>query len=275
MKRVAILYSGQMRANSLNPNFNKDDIILEATKKYLLNDAFKTKYEYDVFISTDNIDINKAIIFFGNNLKNINITETNWYLNPIDDKSINSFEFFKNKNINKVPKTTYLYDHFINSMYQYYRLYITYIMLEDYISKTNTKYDYIMRIRPDIQLLKNITTIFNILETSNLKIVTEHEQLCIFVSDLKDILKIIFYYGDYKNIEDIIYYKFLYSNDQVSINDYLIPERQFISHIFSIFKKNNYNINESFMGIKYPTYNALYKEDGSYGYMTNTLHLLK
>ena len=36
-KRVGILFSGQIRANSLNPNYNNDDIILNSISQYFLN----------------------------------------------------------------------------------------------------------------------------------------------------------------------------------------------------------------------------------------------
>ena len=70
-KRVGIIYSGQMRTNSLNPDYTNDNIILEATQKYFLNDEFKNKYDYDVFFSVDIINEEKAKEYFGDNLKNM------------------------------------------------------------------------------------------------------------------------------------------------------------------------------------------------------------
>jgi hypothetical protein len=48
-KRVGILFSGQIRSNSLNPNYNNDNIILDSISQYFLNNQFKEKYNYDVF----------------------------------------------------------------------------------------------------------------------------------------------------------------------------------------------------------------------------------
>ena len=64
-KRVGILFSGQIRSNSLNPNYNNDNIILDSISQYFLNSQFKEKYNYDVFISTDNIDVERAKSYFG------------------------------------------------------------------------------------------------------------------------------------------------------------------------------------------------------------------
>ena len=82
-KRIAILYSGQMRSNSLSDGYINDNVILDETKKFFLNKQFNEKYDYDVFFSVDNINTEKATQFFGEHLKNIHITETNWFMNPI------------------------------------------------------------------------------------------------------------------------------------------------------------------------------------------------
>jgi len=76
-KRIAILYSGQMRLNSLNTNEKKNTTILNSISDFLLTEKFIKKYDYDIFIGTDNIDIYESYNFFGENLKNIHIAEKN------------------------------------------------------------------------------------------------------------------------------------------------------------------------------------------------------
>jgi hypothetical protein len=75
-KRVAIIYSGQMRTNTLSDNYTSDNIILEATTKYFLNKTFKENYDYDIFFSVDNMNIEKAIIIwkFKSGVKSLNGT---------------------------------------------------------------------------------------------------------------------------------------------------------------------------------------------------------
>ena len=268
-KRVAILYSGQIRSNSLNPNYSTDNTILESTSNFLLNDEFKSKYEYDVFFSVDNININKVTAFFGDNLKNIHITETNFYLHPIEN-TISNYEYFYEKYL----KTDFqgCLNH-INALYQYYRLYCVYNLLYNYQLQTNTTYDYLIRIRPDSRIMQDIMPLFNILETTNTQIITEHEQLCIMKNSMKDLFKLIEYYGDYnKSVINNNMYNFL-SRAELLNNDYIYkfcPEKQFIDHIYFILNNNNFNPTDSFIGIHYPSYTLLYREDGTYGYIDNS-----
>jgi hypothetical protein len=78
--RIAILLTGQMRANSMNPEYLADTIIHDSIRIHFLNTEFTDRYDYDVFISTDKISLKKAYEFYGNNLKNVHITETDEYL---------------------------------------------------------------------------------------------------------------------------------------------------------------------------------------------------
>ena len=80
-KSIAIFFSGQIRTNSLSNNKNNNNLILNSINLNLINVKFKNKYNYDIFISTDEIDINKTKNQFNNNLKNIHCIEKNYYLN--------------------------------------------------------------------------------------------------------------------------------------------------------------------------------------------------
>ena len=62
--KIAIMFVGQIRINGLYNNYADDNYILESIQKYLLNDKFIQTFDYDVFISTDNIDIDKCNLFF-------------------------------------------------------------------------------------------------------------------------------------------------------------------------------------------------------------------
>ena len=53
-KKVCILLTGQMRVNSLNIAESNDNILLDSFNTCLLNDGFKEKYNFDVFISIPN-----------------------------------------------------------------------------------------------------------------------------------------------------------------------------------------------------------------------------
>ena len=268
-RRVAIVYSGQTRTNALNSSYKKDNVILDATNKYFLNDEFKSKYEYDVFISTDGIDITKAKEFFGSNLKNINITKEDFYLNKIDTSNVKPYEYYYNRYQEKTKDAKYNgqpVPNYIQNLHQYYRMYCGYNMLIQYQRATSTKYDYIIRIRPDSRIMRNISTLMNILDTTDAQVITEHDQLTIFKYNLVDILKLITCYGDYVDDKDLTKYKFMNASGNIGLRDFLAPERNYVNHIFHVISKNNLEWNKSFIGILYPSYHLLYREDGSHAY---------
>jgi hypothetical protein len=274
-KRIGFICSGQIRDNSLNPNQINDNVILESFKNNLLNDEFISKYDYDFFISTDYIDVDKSIKFFGDNLKNINITEDKWYLSKLTNP-INDFDYYFNRfiELTKNYKNFILHEH---SMFQYYRMYSAYMMLKDYQIKENIHYDYFVRIRPDIRIMQDINFIFNLLENTNLKIVLEHEQLCILKPDLEEMFDLVKHYGEFNQTavpSNRVYMQFYntkmglskdfpieYKNHENFLNDTLIrfsPEKQFVDHIYNLMKIKNLNPESSYLGIVYPSYNIIY-----------------
>ncbi len=266
-KRVGILFSGQMRANSLNPNYTKDTIILDALSKHIFNQEFNDKYEYDIFISTDVIDVEKTKLFFGSHLKNINITEQKWFLSPIN-ADLQDYENYHNKFISRNFGDYTYYPH---ALYQYYRMYISYLMLKNYQQENNIEYDYMMRIRLDARIMQDINILFDYLETTNKQIFIEHEQLMIIKSEHQNVFKLIEYYGSYdENVRDKYgIYLYLTGGDELLCDQKMrySPEKQFVDHMYYTLLSNNKDYYSSICGIKYPSYNALYREDGTYGYI--------
>jgi hypothetical protein len=271
-KRVAILYSGQMRSNSLNSNSNKDDIILQSTSNYFLTDDFKEKYDYDVFFSVDNIDIDAAKQYFGENLKNINITESDYYMTPIDDKIL-PYEYFHNKYLNSYNFLGF--NNHIQALYQYYRMYNAFNLCKNYKKEMNINYDYLVRIRPDIRIMQNVMPLFELLETGGKKIIMEHEQLCILDSSLEDMFEFINYYGNFtepmgKNWD--IYRSLtrtgVHYENQITL---FAPEKQFIDYIYFLFNKKGLCFIEDFLGLIYPSFNLLYRGDNVYAHIKPTL----
>jgi hypothetical protein len=265
-KRVAIIYSGQMRSNSLSDAYVNDNIILEATSKYFLNESFGEKYDYDVFFSVDDINVEKAKSYFGEHLKNIHVTERNLLLSPIESSFLNFSEI-----LNK-----YLSINFQNcrnhdiALYQYYRLHCGYLLSKDYQEKNNIVYDYYVRIRPDIRLMLDINSLFNILETTNKKIIFEHEQLCIFTKEFVEIFDFIKYYGFFnQRISNIHIFDHLKKDEIVYDGDHVMrfcPERQIIEYVNFIINNKKYIFEEIFLGITYPSFNLLYRGNYQYGY---------
>ena len=46
------------------------------------------------------------------------------------------------------------------------------------------------------------------------------------------------------------------------------PERQILDYVFMIITKKHKNFNDIFLGITYPSFNLLYRGNGSYGYVS-------
>ncbi len=273
-KRVAIVISGQMRSNGLNPNFTHDNLILESVEKYFLNEEFKNQYDYDVFISTDQIDINKTQSFFGDHLKNVHIIESDWYMENIEDKPHN-YSYYHDKYLNNIANYFNDYPNHIHGLYMFYRMYCAYKMTQHHQKKTNTHYDYFVKLRPDSRLMQNIYPIFELLENSSKYIFMEHDHLVICKKELRDIFDIVEYYGTYKqNINNkkyiycLHYFKFveIYS-DQVFR---FTPEKQFMDHIYYLLMNMNVCFSEAIYAVTYPCFNLLYRTDCTYGHIPDT-----
>lgn len=266
--RVAVLFSGQMRINTLNPYlyFKDDTVILDSLATCFLNDEFKSKYDYDVFFSTDVIDISKTKEVFGENLKNIHIIETNFYLEPIED-AILSYGYYHDKYLRTDFKGC---DNHINGLYQYYRTYCAYILAKYHEKKTNIKYDYYVKIRPDSRLVQDMNILFTILETTNKQIIMEHDHLYILKSSFQEIFKMIDYFGFFSNyVTDMKIFNHLNKEPCQSI-DHLYkfaPERQFMEYVLYIVVNNNLNFEDAILGIIYPSLQLIYRGNGSYAYV--------
>jgi hypothetical protein len=265
--RIAFLISGQIRSNSLSQSVN-DTTIIDSWTNNIFTEAFKSKYDYDVYIATDTaISNDKAKAYFGDHLININITRKD--------------EYMYDWNITKKPYDYYhkIYEsidysghmNHIYATYQYYKMYSAYKMMKEYIKKTGVEYTYIVRLRPDSQIMQDLMTLFNILETTDVQFITEHEQLSIMTYKLKGVLKLVKHFGSYldsvykKNI-----YTFMHKNNSGYYNEHVwmhSPEKQFIDHVYYTITGLNLDFFKSFLGIVYASYNLLYRGAGKYGHI--------
>ena len=151
-KKVAFLFSGQSRTNSLNHKYRKDNLVCESIQKNVLTNEFKNKYKYDIFISTDDLHIENTFNFFGKeNIKNMHFFDTGYYLNEIS-YNIKSYDEMLVRYKNHNFEDNQIYE---NNVCQYYRLYDCYNLLCNYANVND--YDYIIRIRLDSVINVNIT----------------------------------------------------------------------------------------------------------------------
>lgn len=151
-KKIAFLFSGEARCNPLSHNSHKQNNILNSYNNFLFTDKFKENYQYDIFISTDDIHLENTFKYFGyENIKNIHLLKTDFYLHPIGHKIPSINHYIDNyRNQPKRPNCT-IYE---GSIYQHYKILDCYNLLENYTS--NTYYDYIIRLRLDTVFDHNI-----------------------------------------------------------------------------------------------------------------------
>ena len=267
--RVAFLISGQIRENSLSQSVN-DTTIIDSWTSNIFTDEFKSKYEYDVYIATDSaISTEKAKAYFDDHLININITRKDEYMHDWNIKK-KPYDYYHNiyQNIDYSSHMNHIY-----ATYQYYKMYSAYKMMKEYIKRTGVEYTYIVKLRADSQIMQDIMTLFNILETTEVQFITEHEQLCIMTYKLKGVLKLVKYFGTYldsvykKNI-----YNFMTRTIPAIFEEHVMmhaPEKQFIDHVYYTITGLNLDFFKSFLGIRFPSYNMLYRGGGIYGHMPN------
>jgi len=164
--RIAFLFSGEIRSNSLNCDVSNNSLVLDTFSQYLFNDELTSKYDYDVFISTNTIDISNAITYFGPQLKNIHLYEKNLYLQPVQTQ-IPDYEFFRHK------CASYKYDgKWVSkgNIWQMYRILDVANLMENYIATSGTTYNLIVRLRLDTPFTAPIIPLFNeMIETPTLQ----------------------------------------------------------------------------------------------------------
>jgi hypothetical protein len=183
--RIGFLFTGEIRSNPLGFSTNPNYEILENLNKFIFNDEFKKKYDYDVFISTDSIDIHNAFDFFGqdsnglHNLKNIRMEKQLGFMDPhyyfdIPDKSIDENYF-----VSEFLKQDFTgYNHNIRNpigiIHQMYKVYDAFNMLNNYNSYGNYKnYDFICKLRLDAVIQENIIDSLNrINNNSDIQMIT-------------------------------------------------------------------------------------------------------
>jgi hypothetical protein len=152
--KIAILFSGEVRENGLGyntitelPKYLKENYlhdILESYEKNFFTSEFKNNVEYDIFISTDNINIEKTLDFFGKeNVKNIFLYNTDYYLHNIKS-NLPSVHHYINR-LYEITDNKYI--RYPTGILQYHKMASCFEMLTNYTNVEN--YDYIIRSRLD------------------------------------------------------------------------------------------------------------------------------
>lgn len=98
--KIAFLFTGQSITNTLSDNNNTEECILNSYNSHIFTEEFKKNYDYDIFIVTDNISIEKVNNYFNNNLKNIYIKNINYIKNKIKNNDIKDIDYYLNNYLN-------------------------------------------------------------------------------------------------------------------------------------------------------------------------------
>jgi hypothetical protein len=168
--KIGFLFTGHIRSNPLgftnNPNFK----ILKSFNEFIFSEEFKNKYDYDIFISTDTIDIHRTCDFFDPTcVKNIKCTNQfnlpPFYLNNLNNY-IYSESFFKELFFQQPNIHNYNYNIGVEQIIgQMYRIYDAFNMLNNYDDYNN--YDFICKIRLDVEITENIIESINKMNNDN------------------------------------------------------------------------------------------------------------
>jgi hypothetical protein len=243
-KKICILISGQSRTSPFSTNNKYDNnYINDYFLKNILNDEFKSKYDYKVYLSADDIDINKFIeIFKIENIGNLHLINKNYYLNEINNKILDSEYYltkYRNQDFNKCRK----YD---KSIHQHYKILDCFNLYRN--DKNFKNVDYIIRIRLDCIFKKNICNIINDLN-NKVKIIMQWDHFAIghenimtnYCTGLEN------KYGTYC-YKTIVPAKIPFSRTYNSKNKerwQYSAERQLFEQLFEFCNLNNYNINDT------------------------------
>jgi hypothetical protein len=155
---IIFLFSGTARTFPFNNDSSKRRTkILESYNKYIFTEKFKSLYNYKIYISTDDIHVEDTINYFNiNNIGNIHLLNTDFYLKQPKMKTTN-IQKYLNKYINKDWTNHQKYE---NSIHQHYKILDCYNLLKN-DEEMFQKYDYIVRLRMDVEINNNILDILS------------------------------------------------------------------------------------------------------------------
>lgn len=240
-----------MRTNMLSDEEITTDEITNYMKRNIFNEYMKNNFNYDVFISSDNINIDRTKEFFGDNLKNICLTKKSW----IDPNNSTPDFYLKEVNTKILPIEYFLNlydsydltncDSFKYQVYQFYRLLTCFNLVEDY-----TKYDYVLKIRPDALYNIDFSKIIEYLNNNNeCQLVAITDLFAIGRNNImKHYCELAYKFGSYnKNLKNynIINDNFIGSsffNDSDTKRWTFAPEIQVACHLYEYCEKSNLDI---------------------------------
>ena len=242
---IVFLFSGNSRSSPFAKGNTYSNNILESYNKYIFTEKFKRDYNYKVYISCDNIDLDKTINYFGNNLGNIHLIDTDYYLYDTTNK-IKDINIYIDKYNNRNWSSHVKYE---NSIFQHYKILDSYKLFEN----NNINCDYIVRLRMDTLIKTDIIELLNKFKDDKLELLMDWD---LFAIGKPSIMKVYSTgldnkYGEYN-------YKTNIGKQVPVMNDYhdlekrrwtYAPERQLFEMIFEYYVNKGVDINTTIMSI--------------------------
>ena len=243
---IIFLFTGNARTFPFNIYHNmRNAEILDSYNKYIFTDKFKSLYKYKIYISTDDIHLSDTIYYFSENIGNIHLLNTGYYLKDVDNKTDNINKYFDV--YNKKDWSNHLkYD---VSIHQHYKILDCYNLFKN---DNLENCDYIIRLRMD--------TVFNMDILDVLSLFTQKPELEIFLSwdffalGKPEIMK--WYctglennYGNYNYnaiVPDVLPVMPDYKQLEPRVHGYS-PERQLFEMLFDYCNRNNLDINKAIL----------------------------
>ena len=159
--KIAILFVGQIRTNSLSLVNEHPKDIINSYDKYFFTNEWKEKVDHDIFITTDDMHLRNTFEYFGNDkIKNIHLMEPNFLLNPISTKIPDEEYFMDIYNKNDFQGLS----SYSQNVYQFYKWYDAMNLLNNYNDTKKEQYDYIIKCRLDIQFVSDIMECIHMLQ---------------------------------------------------------------------------------------------------------------
>jgi hypothetical protein len=244
-KNIIFIFTGTARSSPFSLiTENRHMEILDIYNTYLFTDEFKSLYNYKIYISTDNINLEDAINYFSlENIGNIHLHDTDFYLKNVE-KKIEPVEYFLNI-FNQQHDEKYI--KWTNSIYQFHKILCSYNLFR---SDNIKDCDYIIRLRMDIGISQNILEIIDLFNKNpELELCMSSDHFAIgkpnimncYCSGLEN------NYGNYKNntiVPDILPIFADYKTLDMYVWMYA-PERQLFEMLFEYCIKNELDINKA------------------------------
>jgi hypothetical protein len=180
-KKVVFLFSGNARSSPFTTELEKrSKLILDSYNKFIFTEDFKENYDYEVYITADNIHLQDTIQFFSDNhIKNIHLLDTDYYLST--KPNTKQVEYYLTKYNNKDWTK---YDKYENSIHQHYKILDCYKLAKENHAIEHA--DYIVRIRLDAIIHKDITEVISMFNNKDLKIVIDWDFFALGTPDIME-----------------------------------------------------------------------------------------